>query len=224
MWDFAASHVEYWRSAGLAFSFLPLSVPACWLATNVEPASWQGVDVLFYGARNDRREAIKNRLVAELAPFKVAFYLDFDLFGAERDRVIQETKLLLNIHYYKAATLVVHRINYLMAKGKCVLSEPRLQTYTSTPAMQAPSSSLRSKSLLARRSPCFVMISVVESQSLIRESWLRLSKPKLIHGSVQPLPLVSSLATDRCCCQNFPVAAWDDDDDQASPRLAGKAM
>ncbi|CAM9745415.1 unnamed protein product, partial [Choristocarpus tenellus] len=33
-------------------------------------------------------------------------------------------KVVLNLHFYPDAALEVHRISYLLALGKCVLSEP----------------------------------------------------------------------------------------------------
>lgn len=220
VWDFAPSHVKYWRSAGLSSSFVPLSVPACWLATDVELASWQGVDILFYGARNDRREAIKNRLIAELAPFKVAFYLDFDLFGAERDRVVQGAKLVLNVHYYQAATLEVHRINYLLAKGKCVLSEPSSDAYLDARYASAVVFSkvedLASTALaLLRDEHCRRIIELHAKEfaaSLQAEasSWLSPATAAGVVSCHRPTPLSA-----------LPVAAWDEDDDQASPRPLG---
>uniref|UniRef100_A0A7S2USD8 Uncharacterized protein n=1 Tax=Fibrocapsa japonica TaxID=94617 RepID=A0A7S2USD8_9STRA len=54
---------------------------------------------------------------------KVAFYLDYNLFGEERDMLIEQSKVVLNVHFYPQAALEVHRIEYLLAKGKCVVSE-----------------------------------------------------------------------------------------------------
>lgn len=37
--------------------------------------------------------------------------------------MIQRARLVLNIHYWPEASLETHRIEYLMARGKCVVTE-----------------------------------------------------------------------------------------------------
>lgn len=149
VWDFSLNNVAYWRSLGLRSHLLPLCVPAPHLLSasltrslgfvtgghgTVDETYSQMVtdqlpmiDVLFYGAANHRRQEIQRALQAALGtPFgySVVFRMDYGLFGAERDECIRRSRVVMNLHFYPQAALEVHRINYLLARGKCVLSEP----------------------------------------------------------------------------------------------------
>mmetsp|Transcript_17230 Transcript_17230/g.21159 ORF Transcript_17230/g.21159 Transcript_17230/m.21159 type:complete len:388 (+) Transcript_17230:125-1288(+) len=129
IWDFAPSHTEYWRKSGLSSVYVPLSIPLIWLAPNtlnkIQQEETQKTDVLFFGSSNKRRLQIQDTLEARLAAagHTCAFYMNYDLFGQGRDSVVDNATVVLNIHYYEHAALEVHRINYLLARGKCVLSE-----------------------------------------------------------------------------------------------------
>ena len=60
---------------------------------------------------------------AGLRGLNVMFWMDYDLFDDNREAAIAQAKVVLNIHYYDGSALEVHRINYLLCKAKCVLSE-----------------------------------------------------------------------------------------------------
>lgn len=127
VWDFAPKHVESWRAMGLAASYVPLTPPLAWLGDDgAEP---QHVDVLFYGLRNDRRERLRDLLAASLSHRRICFALDFDLFGEARDCAVRGAKVVLNVHFYPTAALEVHRINFLLARRKCVVSELSADAY-----------------------------------------------------------------------------------------------
>mmetsp|Transcript_7056 Transcript_7056/g.8977 ORF Transcript_7056/g.8977 Transcript_7056/m.8977 type:complete len:406 (+) Transcript_7056:199-1416(+) len=131
IWDFAPSHTEYWRKSGLSSVYVPLSIPLIWLAPNtlnkIQQEETQKTDVLFFGSSNKRRLQIQDTLEARLAAvgYTCTFYMDSDhlLFGQDRDAVVDNAAVVLNLHYYEHAALEVHHINYLLARGKCVLSE-----------------------------------------------------------------------------------------------------
>jgi len=62
---------------------------------------------------------------AGLRGLHVMFFMDYDLFGDQREAAIAQAKVVCNIHFYDTRpALEVHRINYLLCKAKCVLSEP----------------------------------------------------------------------------------------------------
>ena len=45
------------------------------------------------------------------------------MFGREREEFIARSKIVLNTHFWPESSLETHRIEYLMARGKCVVSE-----------------------------------------------------------------------------------------------------
>ncbi|KAJ8599846.1 hypothetical protein CTAYLR_005595 [Chrysophaeum taylorii] len=128
LWEFAPSHLDFWRGRLPAPAlFVPCSAPAEFLERPL--CVDDSIDVLFYGCHNDRREKIQRNIQASLPGRRIDFYLDFDLFGQNRDAVVATAKIVLNLHYYEHAALEVHRINYLLALGKCVVTEPSSDAY-----------------------------------------------------------------------------------------------
>lgn len=140
VWDFSQKNVDHW-SASLAYvCWLPLHVPYDPIGRLLRcsragadgsaeilpvPEESQPLAVLFYGARNDRRERMEASFqsFARQCGIRVRFFLDYNLFGEHREMLIEEAQVVLNLHYYEGASLEVHRINYLLARGKCVVSE-----------------------------------------------------------------------------------------------------
>ncbi|GAF89452.1 unnamed protein product, partial [marine sediment metagenome] len=92
----------------------------------VPPDPEQRYDLLFYGCGNARRSSLKESF--RRSDLTSKFFLGFDLFGERRDREISSAAVVLNVHFYAEASLEVHRINYLLARGKVVLSEPSSDT------------------------------------------------------------------------------------------------
>ncbi len=77
------------------------------------------IDVLFYGSLNERRIKILN----ELARQRVRVKHLYDVYGAERDKYIARSKIVLNVHYYEAAIFEIIRVSYLLANKQFVVSE-----------------------------------------------------------------------------------------------------
>jgi len=77
------------------------------------------IDVLFYGCMNPRRKKILDALVAEGYNVHIAY----GVYGAERDILLRNAKVVLNIHYYDSHILEAVRVSYLMANSKAVVSE-----------------------------------------------------------------------------------------------------
>jgi len=78
-----------------------------------------GVDVLLFGTLNSRREEI-GRLLRNKG-LNVVFKRFTSL--EEQESYICSAKVVVNVHYYPEASLEVHRVNPLLARGKCVVSE-----------------------------------------------------------------------------------------------------
>ncbi len=84
------------------------------------PAARPAVDVLFYGFLNKRRIEALDKL--QRAGTRL-FLPSGPLLGEERDRMIAQSALILNIHYHLPASLEVVRLGYLWANRKAVVSE-----------------------------------------------------------------------------------------------------
>jgi hypothetical protein len=117
VWDYSAQNCSILRTRGVRE---PLHVPLGHAAAleRIVPAA-EDIDVLFYGAYNERRLALLERL--SRAGWKVT--RSNGAYGAERDAVVARSRIVLNVHYYEQSRLEVPRCFYLMANGRFVLSE-----------------------------------------------------------------------------------------------------
>jgi len=77
-------------------------------------------DILFYGACNRRRDIIINNIVKR-KKYKVR--IAYDICGEERDTLIKQSKIIINLHYYNNAALETCRINEVLKFNKLVISE-----------------------------------------------------------------------------------------------------
>ncbi|MDR3096744.1 MAG: hypothetical protein LBV73_06685 [Paraburkholderia sp.] len=87
--------------------------------TRIVAAPERDVDVLFYGVINERRQKI---LDAMRASGLVVHHL-LGIYGAERDRWIARSKIVLNVHCYGDKIHEVIRTSFLLANRKAVVSE-----------------------------------------------------------------------------------------------------
>jgi len=124
VWDYSERNASRYEAIGLK---RPRVVPIGYAPelTRIEAASDQPIDVLFYGSVNDRRRVILEGLDARLN-----LEVIFGVYGEERDRLIAQSKIVLNLHYYDAQVFEIVRVSYLLANRVCVVSEwsPKLKT------------------------------------------------------------------------------------------------
>ena len=80
-------------------------------------------DILFYGSACPRRDKIIRSLRG--AGFRV-YYGEFSCWDEDRNRMIADSKIVLNIHYYPRPILETTRISFLVANSAFVITEPSL--------------------------------------------------------------------------------------------------
>ena len=119
VWDYSSRNME--QLAPLIGhdrrQVLPVGyVPAL---TRIPRARVQDIDVLFYGAVNERRRDI----LMEIQRAGLRVHSLFGVYGAERDALIARAKVVLNIHAHPTKVLEVVRISYLLANRKAVVTE-----------------------------------------------------------------------------------------------------
>lgn len=91
------------------------------------PADKHTVDVLFYGAFNDRRQESLNK-IRTLMPDRNIITTDA-LWGKKLDSTIRKSKIILNLHYYERNRQEQARLFYLMCNHKCIVSEKSEHNY-----------------------------------------------------------------------------------------------
>jgi hypothetical protein len=116
-WDYSQANVEYLADLGLPKpTYVPLGyVPEL---TRVAPAP-EDIDVLFYGALNERRYAV----LRELHDRGLRVKWIPGTYGASRDAWIARSKIILNVHYWEAKIFEIMRVSYLLANRRAVVSE-----------------------------------------------------------------------------------------------------
>lgn len=145
--SYSPLHADLLRRLGYARVFeVPLYSADIRRAQEVTPMLFgnagPGVDFMFFGGCSERR---KEKLEAIVAAFPVCAeednsvpttplrscyrYLlncvgwETGVFDAMRHRSVQQSGVVLNIHNDDSSVLEVHRVNYLLSMGRCVVSE-----------------------------------------------------------------------------------------------------
>lgn len=100
---------------------IPL-IPYHYLNYNANINNNPSNNILFYGSMNNIRRLKLNYLQNRLSPnYKIKIIND--LFGEKLFNEIMNSKIILNIHFYKDAILETYRINEVLSCGKIVISE-----------------------------------------------------------------------------------------------------
>lgn len=128
VWDYSIQNIQNLRSdypqlKNQSFRYVPVGYSPCLNRIQPTPNDHKKYDILFYGSTNPRRNQIIKRLRQE--NFRV-HYRQFDLWHDERDRLISESRIILNLHYYPRPILETTRLFYLIANSCFVISEPSL--------------------------------------------------------------------------------------------------
>lgn len=126
LWEISPKLNNKWRTTTSYKSyFVPTRIPMGIFIDSgcgdLKPVK-QDIDILFYGGKHPKRVEMERILRQKFTKKNIVFRY-FNLFGEERERMIPRAKLVLNMHYWPQASLETHRIEYLMARSKCVVTE-----------------------------------------------------------------------------------------------------
>jgi len=118
LWDYSPRNVDALAALDVKVArVVPIGyVPEL---TRIQHADEPDLDVLFFGALNQRRIAVIEGLRAAGLRAEAVF----GAYGPERDALIARARVILNVHYYDAKVLEMVRLSYLLANRCCVLSE-----------------------------------------------------------------------------------------------------
>jgi len=133
--DINYSSTQALISRGVNAFHLPLGYHSSWDAWGRDTAARRSVDVLFMGALTERRMDILAQAARTLAPLQCKFLLvDPDetqreegpnfVVGAEKFRLLADSKILLNIHRDTVPYFEWHGTMGALANGCLVISEP----------------------------------------------------------------------------------------------------
>lgn len=117
VWDYSRANIDWLKSNGVGRAVLCAIgyVPEMEKIPSVEP----DVDVLWYGALNDRRQEVLYDL--ERAGLYV-HRLD-GVYGEQRDHWVARARVILNWHFEDKAIFEIVRCSHLFANRKAVVTE-----------------------------------------------------------------------------------------------------
>ena len=117
VWDYSRRNIARLKPLAPRLFHLPVgTVPEM---GRIRPAADQDIDVLFYGAVNERRRAV----LKAVADAGLGLKAVFGAYGAARDALIARAKVVLNLHKHEAQVFEIVRVSYLLANRKAVVSE-----------------------------------------------------------------------------------------------------
>ncbi|MDO5101593.1 MAG: hypothetical protein Q4D91_01620 [Lautropia sp.] len=125
----AAVTVDYDPANPPAYTNRPEDVPivSFGYASYLNPGSDQAlplherpIDILFIGSMNERRFEFLNRIESA---GKTVSLLQTPVYGATRDTILRQAKMLLNVHFYESARFEQVRAFVSLSNGTPILSE-----------------------------------------------------------------------------------------------------
>lgn len=117
VWDYSATNVRDWQARGYQVRHVPIGYTPN--LTRIPKADVQDIDVLFYGFLTPRR----TKIIEELKAAGLKVVATENCYGGGRDNLISRAKVVLNIHHDGRSLFEIVRVSYLLANGKCVVSE-----------------------------------------------------------------------------------------------------
>lgn len=122
--DYDQSNVAAYRDdprpdvAILSFGYAPYLQSEAQFRAPLKPLKERSIDILFYGSMNAGRLQMLRRLAGQGVDIKVLE----NLFGPERDELIRDAKLVLNVAYYEKGTFEQVRAFHCLSLGTPLLS------------------------------------------------------------------------------------------------------
>lgn len=124
VWDYSKENINRFAEQFGITGVTHVPLGYCPEMTRIDPHYSKDIDVLLYGALNERRTALIDRLRAAGVNA-----MGFEgVFGLDRDILIARAKVVLNVHYYIPGIQEIIRLGYLWANKKCVVCECNADT------------------------------------------------------------------------------------------------
>lgn len=111
------------EGAGVPTEFLQLGYEEAFIHSHSLPPVTPSIDILFYGnlEGSARRRELKERLITRYPSLSIVFLQN--MWGSERDSLIRQSRIVLNIGHRERHTLELTRIVPLLCNHAFVISE-----------------------------------------------------------------------------------------------------
>lgn len=122
-WEYNAHNTSFYANASSLLWFpVPIAnIPTVFTSDPVDQP--QPIDVLFYGAVNDRRYRILKRLHSILHPRRITVKLIRGFYGESLYPFIRRSRVVLNLGFREDTLLATYRINEVLVHNRVVVSE-----------------------------------------------------------------------------------------------------
>jgi hypothetical protein len=123
-WDYSNSNIDKFPQTikeKMIYYPVPL-IPYNFLKPNISLSHKPTNNILFYGSMNQIRQYKINYLQKKLAP-KYFIKIITNKYGEELFHEILNSRIVLNIHFYKDAILETCRVNEILSCNRIVISE-----------------------------------------------------------------------------------------------------
>jgi hypothetical protein len=118
VWDYSRRNIDHLHSLGLP-NIRRLRIGYQQQLRRLELAPACEVEALFYGGLNDRRRGVLQRIHDSGVKLKVLV----GIYGEQRDRWIEKSRVVLNCHFYEAQIFEIVRVFYLLTNAVAVVGE-----------------------------------------------------------------------------------------------------
>jgi hypothetical protein len=122
VWDYSLVNYQNLKKLGIErIRYVPFQymTPTVAVGQPTDHTDRKDIDILFYGSLNQRRQTVLDQLSAK----GYNLVVKSNLWGAERDQLIERSKIVINIHYYTTSLLETTRLSYLLSHQTIVVSE-----------------------------------------------------------------------------------------------------
>ena len=119
VWDYSLKNIIWLKQNNINSSAKIIPIGYSPKLFRIPKAEVQDIDVLFYGAINERR----SRILDELRATGLNVVSLVGVYGNELAPYISRSKVILNLHFYEIKIFEVVRISYLLNNKKAVVSE-----------------------------------------------------------------------------------------------------
>jgi hypothetical protein len=123
VWDYSIINYQNLKKLGIdKVKYVPLQyMKTCDTISHLNSID-KDIDVLFYGAMNERRQAIVDQLINKGLNVVVKTHL----WNTDRLEMIARSKIIINIHYYEHSIIESARLSYLLSNQCLIVSEPSM--------------------------------------------------------------------------------------------------
>jgi len=124
IWDYSTKNIQTFKEYGLS-KVKHFKIGFQQELVRLDSSKNKDVDILFYGAINERRKSILAQLEAKGLRVKVLF----GVYARERDEWIERSKIVLNHHFYDSQIFEIVRVFYLLTNSIAVVGEVNDTTF-----------------------------------------------------------------------------------------------